>query len=381
MNIIIFIFSLIILVYCILILLYNKWFNALDTYKATYTASHIFFTVIIPARNEEQNIGTCLQSIIDNNYDSNFLEIIIIDDFSTDNTLQIVEDYKRKYYFIKAMEMKNLTNDKERINSYKKLAIQKAIEQARGEYIITTDADCIVPKKWLKNYNAYIYEKQSYFVAAPVKFIDKGSFLSKFQCLDFLSLQGITAASVSAGFHSMCNGANLCYKKEIFLEVNGFKGFEHLASGDDMFLMGKIQKKYPQKTHYLFAQNSIVETLPMPTIKTFINQRIRWASKADSYDDKRIVYVLFLVYFTNLLFLILFVLGFFNVQYFLWLGIFFVVKCIFEMIFMHSICKFFDQMYLLKYFPLAEPFHLLYTIVSGWLGKFGKYEWKGRRVK
>lgn len=373
--------GLLLFIYCVLIILYNGWFKKLTVYKPGSVSDTTHFSVIIPARNEEANIGKCLQSIIDNNYDASLLEIIVIDDYSTDATLDIVKAYQQQNNCVRFVEMKELVSEDEKINSYKKLAIQKAIERANGTYIITTDADCIVPKHWLRNFNAFIVEKDAYFIAAPVRFINDGSFLSIFQCLDFLSLQGITAASVSAGFHSMCNGANLCYKKNIFFEVDGFKGFEHLASGDDMFLMGKIQKKYPEKTQYIFSQNSIVSTLPMPTVKSFFNQRIRWASKADRYDDKRITAVLFLVYFTNFIFLLLFILGFFNLQYFLWLAIFYIVKVATEMIFMHNVCNFFKQKELLKYFPIMESFHIVYTLISGWLGKFGKYEWKGRSVQ
>lgn len=373
--------GLLVFLYCIIILLYNNWFNKLSVYKSAKSKESIFFTVIIPARNEENNIGNLLQSILNNNYNAHLLEIIVIDDYSTDNTLSVIKEWQKQSSFVQFIEMKDLVPEEEKINSYKKLAIQKAVERAKGEYIITTDADCIVPEKWLYNFNAFILEKDAFFIAAPVRFINDGSFLSIFQCLDFLSLQGITAASVSAGFHSMCNGANLCYKKDIFFEVDGFKGFEHLASGDDMFLMGKIQKKYPEKTQYIFSQDSIVSTLPMPTVKSFFNQRIRWASKADSYDDKRIVSVLFLVYFTNLVFLLLFILGFFNVQYFLWLLIFYIFKVAIEVIFMYNVCWFFRQSEILKYFPLMEGFHIIYTVISGWLGKFGKYEWKGRSVQ
>lgn len=373
--------GLLVVFYCTIILLYNHWFKKLLVYKPATSATDVAFSVIIPARNEENNIGNCIQSILENNYPNDLLEIIVIDDYSTDNTLSIIKDWQTKSKCVRFIEMKDLISEDEKINSYKKLAIQKAVERAGGTYIITTDADCIVPQKWLHNFNAFIQEKGAYFIAAPVRFINDGSFLSVFQCLDFLSLQGITAASVSAGFHSMCNGANLCYKKDIFFEVGGFKGFEHLASGDDMFLMRKIQKKYPDKTQYIFSQDSIVSTLPMPTVKSFFNQRIRWASKADRYDDKRIIAVLFLVYFTNLVFPLLFILGFFNVQYFLWLLIFYVFKVAIEMIFMRNVCKFFQQSALLKYFPFMEAFHIVYTLISGWLGKFGKYEWKGRSVQ
>ncbi len=140
--------------------------------------------------------------------------------------------------------------------------------------------------------NEYIHQSSAAFVAAPVSFINTHSFISLFQCLDFISLQGITAAAVSAGFHSMCNGANLAYSKTIFYAVGGFKGIDNIASGDDMLLMDKIQKKVPGSVGFLFSKTSVVQTLPMATWKDFINQRIRWASKTSKYKDKKIVAVL-----------------------------------------------------------------------------------------
>lgn len=372
--------ALLLIVYCGIIVLYTKWFRRLKPFTAIASEDSCFFSVIIPARDEEANIADCLLSIINNHYDKNLLEIIVIDDHSTDNTAKIITGLQQQHDCIRLIAMKDLVSPEEKINSYKKLAIQKAIALSKGDWIITTDADCMVPGNWLKNFNAFIRETNAVFIAAPVRFINSGSFLSIFQCLDFLSLQGITAASVSAGFHSMCNGANLCYKKSVFLEVDGFKGFEHLASGDDMFLMRKIQKKYPDRTRYIFSQDSIVSTLPMPTVTTFINQRIRWASKADSYDDKKVIAVLFLVYFFNLSFLFLLIAGCFNPLYFVWLLVFMAAKIAFEMNFMRYVCRFFRQEAILKYFPLMQPFHIAYTLISGWLGKFGTYQWKGRQV-
>src|SRR5207244_3009584 len=98
----------------------------------------------------------------------------------------------------------------------KKKAIELAINESKGEWIVTTDADCIVPIDWLINLASFIQVNDSVFVAAPVKVMDTGTFVSRFQCLDFMSLQGVTAASVSAGFHTMCNGANLAYQKKVF---------------------------------------------------------------------------------------------------------------------------------------------------------------------
>ena len=212
-----------------------------------------------------------------------------------------------------------------------------------------------------------------------------------FQALDFMMLQGITGASVHKKIHSMCNGANLAYTKKAFEEVGGFSGIDNIASGDDMLLMHKIYKRYPDKVMFLKSKDAIVQTAPVSSISEFFNQRIRWASKADKYDDKRIFAVLLLVYLFNLVLLLLPILTLFNpgklsiIHYplsiiNLWL-LLLVLKTSIELIFLYPVAKFFGKQTMLWLFPLMQPFHILYTVIAGWLGKFGHYTWKERKVK
>jgi cellulose synthase/poly-beta-1,6-N-acetylglucosamine synthase-like glycosyltransferase len=362
--------------YTVLLLLYRYWWSKTKTVTVNSTFQpSTGFSIIIPARNEEQNINACLQSIAQLNYPNELFEVIVMDDFSTDATVATAQQFP----FVKVLELKTLLNEK--INSYKKKAIELGIAASTGDYIVTTDADCIVPENWLYNFAFIIQQKPTVFIAAPVAMKEERSAIKVFQSLDFLSLQGITAASVGAGFHSMCNGANLCYSKEAFYKVDGFKGVDHIASGDDMLLMHKLYKQYPNEVHYCKAADSIVLTEPVETVAAFFRQRIRWASKADKYDDKRIFAVLLLVYLLNVWLLVLAISCFFisnNLQLLLLaLGI----KTIAELFFLFPVARFFQKQQLLVWFPLAQPFHIVYTVIAGWLGKFGNYEWKGRTVR
>ncbi|TWI83149.1 cellulose synthase/poly-beta-1,6-N-acetylglucosamine synthase-like glycosyltransferase [Lacibacter cauensis] len=362
--------------YTVLLLLYRYWWSKTKTVTVNRTFQpSTRFSIIIPARNEEQNINACLQSIAQLNYPNELFEVIVMDDFSTDATVATAQQFP----FVKVLELKTLLNEK--INSYKKKAIELGIVASTGDYIVTTDADCIVPENWLYNFAFIIQQKPTVFIAAPVAMKEERSAIKVFQSLDFLSLQGITAASVGAGFHSMCNGANLCYSKEAFYKVDGFKGVDHIASGDDMLLMHKLYNQYPNEVHYCKAADSIVLTEPVETVAAFFRQRIRWASKADKYDDKRIFVVLLLVYLLNVWLLVLAISCFFisnNLQLLLLaLGI----KTIAELFFLFPVARFFQKQQLLVWFPLAQPFHIVYTVIAGWLGKFGNYEWKGRTVR
>jgi cellulose synthase/poly-beta-1,6-N-acetylglucosamine synthase-like glycosyltransferase len=178
----------------------------------------------------------------------------------------------------------------------------------------------------------------------------------------------------------MCNGANLAYEKKAFNEVQGFRDIDDIPSGDDMLLMYKIYKKYPDQVFFLKNKNAVVATKPEATWSGFVNQRVRWASKADKYDDKRIFWTLLLVYVLNLLFAVLLIACFWNKSYLILLFVLILLKLAIEYPFVKSAATFFNQQRLMTYFPLMQPLHIIYTIAIGWLGKFGSYQWKGRKV-
>ena len=345
-------------------------------------------SVIVPARNEENNIGACLDSICNQTLSKDLYEVIVIDDHSTDATAEIVKTYNARN--VRLISLKDVIHS-QTTNSYKKKAIETAIANSTGDLIVTTDADCIVTPDWLDTITSFHYETNAVFIAMPVRYSCRNNFFEIFQSLDFMTLQGITGAAVYQRIHSMCNGANIAYSKKAFYQAGGFTGIDTIASGDDMLLMHKIWQQHPTAVYFLQSRKVIVQTQPMKTIKGFFNQRIRWASKADKYDDKRIFIVLLLVYFFNVLLLILPLLCLFNnyqlsiINYQLsllqfWLALL-IGKTIIELYFLYPVAKFFNQQKLLWWFPFAQPFHLLYTVIAGWLGKFGSYQWKERSVK
>ena len=376
------------IIYSALILYYAISWNSIPDIRHQTSDIRHKLSIIIPARNEEENIAACLDSICNQSYPKELYEVIVVDDHSTDNTAAIVKKYASQN--VKLISLKETLNG-EQLNSYKKKAIEIAIAQSGGELIITTDADCIVPPNWLQTIASFYNQTNAAFIAMPVAINCSNRFIEIFQALDFMTLQGITGASVYKKVHSMCNGANLAYTKKAFEEVNGFKGIDNIASGDDMLLMHKIYKQDAEKVFFLKSKEVIVQTAAVKTIKEFFNQRIRWASKADKYDDKRIFAVLLLVYLFNVLLIVLPVIAviknyqlsiinyqFTLLQFWIWLLI---GKTIIELVFLFPVAKFFNKQNLLWLFPIAQPFHILYTVIAGWLGKFGSYQWKERKVK
>jgi biofilm PGA synthesis N-glycosyltransferase PgaC len=357
--------------YSILIVYYWRSWVSIPGFTPSNRTQSTYISIIIPARNEEENIGELLTALQQQTYPKELFEIIVVNDHSTDSTTEVVKQFPG----VKLLELKD-----EIINSYKKKAIETGIAAASGELIVTTDADCIPPPAWLQIIASFKEKTTAGFIVAPVVFNCNSSPVQVFQAMDFMVLQGITGASVYKKILSMCNGANLAYERKLFYEVNGFDGIDHIASGDDMLLMHKIAKKYPDRIHYLKSTEAIVNTAPMKTWSAFFNQRIRWASKATHYDDKRIFWVLLLVYLFNLSFLVLAIAGFWNSYFWILFLIAWILKTIVELPFFYSLSQFFNKQWAVKFFFFFQPLHIFYTIISGLLGQFGKYEWKGRKV-
>jgi cellulose synthase/poly-beta-1,6-N-acetylglucosamine synthase-like glycosyltransferase len=374
-----------ILVYSGLIIFYRQsWLSIPEFFVSSEETNHTKISVIIPARNEEQNIGICLQSILQQKYSANLFEVIVVDDHSTDGTADIVKSFTTNN--VRLISLKDFT-DGTTLNSYKKKAIDVAIKQSTGTLIVTTDADCIVPATWLQSIASFYEKNNPAFIAAPVAYYNENNFLQIFQSLDFMTLQGITGASVYKKFHSMCNGANLAYERKAFDEVGGFKGIDTIASGDDMLLMHKIYQRYPERIQFLKSKEAIVQTQAMETLSDFFNQRIRWASKSDKFDDKRIFFVLVLVYFFNVWFLFTGILGLatlfinHNASILLLVMAMLVIKTFIELLFIYPVAAFFFKKKLLVWFAFSQPLHIIYTVIAGWLGKFGSYKWKERKVQ
>ena len=355
--------------YALLFFYYWLGWNSTPLFD-TKDLSNITFTVIVPARNEEKNIGMLLQSLMSQNYPRALYEVIVVDDHSDDQTASIASAFD-----VTVIPSPNTSN------SFKKKAIESAIQIAKGEYIITTDADCVADHAWLSTFASYIQLHQPIFVAAPVDLKGDGSLLHSFQELDFAMMQGITCASITQQLHAMSNGANLLYKKTAFYDVGGFSGIDHVASGDDMLLMERMQKIYPDRIHYLKSQNCIVRTEPQHTWQDFFNQRTRWASKSSHYKDAFLTGILVFVYAYNLWLVILATMAGFQKVSWSFVLIAILAKILIELPLLVSVLDFFKKIRKVLAFPFLQPLHIIYIVVAGVFSLRKTYMWKGRRVQ
>ena len=246
---------------------------------------------------------------------------------------------------------------------FKKRAIEAAIGAAKGELIVTTDADCLAQPNWL-NLIAEYYEKTGkYFIAAPVNFHEEKTYFERFQSLDYMGMMGVTGAGVEGKFTNMCNGANLAYQKKLFYEVGGFKGIDHVASGDDMLLMQKIARFHPNAIGFLKNPEATVFTKAKATVTGFLSQRLRWASKSSSYTEFFTVFQLATVFVFCWNILISLCLSIFYDTSFLPIFLLqFSIKTIADYFFLNMMSRFFNRTDLMRPFLPLQYLHILYII-------------------
>jgi poly-beta-1,6-N-acetyl-D-glucosamine synthase len=243
----------------------------------TFTISHdptTFISVIVACRNEQENLPVLLQYIAAQNYRSDLFEVIVVNDNSTDLTFQTASS-------IKGMPNLRIVDN---IGSGKKQALRTGINAAKGSLIITTDADCIMKENWIRTIAAYYEKWNPDLIICPVQLEMGHGFFRKFEELEFLSLQGVTAGSAIVQRATMCNGANLAFRREVYLN-NSEKLHDEIPSGDDIFLLQSIKKGNNSKICWLESADALVTTRSVSTVAGFMKQRTRWISKLRAYND------------------------------------------------------------------------------------------------
>lgn len=257
-------------------------FSRVKPYESKDTPVKTTFSIIIPFRTEEQNLHRLLESFAKLDYPRELFELIFVDDASEDFSTNVINKWRIENGMFQTTLLENIRLT----GSPKKDAISRAIPIVKSEWIITTDADCVAPKGWLRALDGYISQSGAEMIAGPVTYDGRNSLLHHFQCLDFLSLQGATVGSFGIGKAFMCNGANFAYTKKLFHDIGGFTGNEAIASGDDVFLLQKAVARFREKVHYLKSTAAIISTRPTDSWRSLMNQRVRWAAKTISYQSR-----------------------------------------------------------------------------------------------
>jgi hypothetical protein len=372
------------------------------TVNGTPSSALPFVSVIVPARDEAAAISRCLRSILANDYPADRFEVIVVDDLSEDETPERVADLMRQVnrHPVPAgieeaaggsppplapspegerLRLLRMPENLERAQAHKKRAITKGIAHARGEIILSTDADCAVRKGWIRAM-AGRFDAETALVSGPVLYPVGHSPVRHVQALEFLGLVAVGAGAIGIGRPNLCNGANVAYRKAVFDALGGFAGIDHLTSGDDELLMQKIAYETSWRVRFCPDREATVLTEGAPTLRAFFEQRRRWASKGTHYPDLTLratvgaIYVFYVALLAGALALP-------------WaprlakpLAGALALKALPEAALLGPACRHFGRGRLMGYFPLAQLAQIPYVVAIGAAGALGGYTWKGRRI-
>lgn len=370
-------FVLVLLVYVLTMAQLVYGFGKVKTYVAKLDATpKTFFSIVVPFRNEREHLPVLLESIRKLNYPIDLFEIILIDDFSEDDSVRFVYQWRMENGAFQFTLLENITVT----GSPKKDAIARAVPIAK-DWIVTTDADCALPEHWLATLDAYIQQHEVSMLAGAVTYTTKkSSFLQQFQQLDLMALQGATIGSFGLGLGFMCNGANFAYQKSLFESLGGFAGNKNIASGDDVFLLQKAVAEFPEKVHYLKSETAIVTTQPVKIWGDLFQQRLRWASKTQSYQSLFGKDLAVMVFAMNLSLIVALACVGFELMHWCELAVLFGVKFLVDSILLYKTNRFLTGKWM--WFLLLSS--LVYPFFCVWVAVFavgGGYRWKGRRFK
>jgi cellulose synthase/poly-beta-1,6-N-acetylglucosamine synthase-like glycosyltransferase len=339
------------------------------------TNEYPYISVIIPFRNESANIPASVNSMINQDYPPGRFEVIYIDDNSDDDSLYKLNAVNKPANFRVLSVNENAAS-----TGFKKRAVAFAINKAKGEIILTTDADCIHQPGWIRSM-ASLFDNNTGMAAGPVEFNEPGSLFGKIQQLEFRGLMLAGAGLIGSGTPVTCSAANLAYRKAVFNEVGGFNDNLNLSSGDDELLMQKIFLTGKYRVKFCISKDSLVKTNANKSLTDFFNQRKRWASKGIFYKDKLLVLHLILVFLYYLGILLSVAMLFISPFYFLLSGFSILGKVIPEYLVMQRGGRILFSKNHLKYIAAAELFQLIYILIAAFSGLWGNLKWKGRVVK
>ena len=330
-------------------------------------SSDCFITVVVAFRNEAQNLPRLLNNLQSQSLATNRFEILLVNDHSTDQWQQAMAPFQ-----LPNLKIINANQQG------KKQAIAQACKVAKGHIIVTTDADCQLQPLWLATISEQMQTQNADLLIGPVNLLSDGSWLQNIQQLDYRALQLCSAGAAKAHRPIMCSGANLAFRPEAYQQIHNNLKFDYL-SGDDMFLL-HAAKTQGMKIGFADHTLAVVHTPAEKSIRSFINQRIRWASKSKAYTDGDTIAVAIVVLMANASWVALMCLGLTNGMLFGLFVLTYLLKSIIEWQLFKTGETLFEKVTLMKFLS-TMPVHPFYTVGVAMAGFCMNVNWKGRRVE
>lgn len=348
--------------------------RGLDRTASGTNADRHSVTIIVAARNEEKNIATCLQHLLAQDYPQELLEIIAVDDRSTDGTAAAILKLQKEQSQVKLIQIRDCPAN----ISGKKNAIDKGIAGAQGSIIMTTDADCRPGRRWVAKIVTYFDPAVGMVAGYNPYQLPQGraSFFQRVLHLDYFAMACVAAATANLGYPVSCSGGNLAYRRKVY-ETLGFGSAAGLASGDDDLFLQRVREETNWEIRFASEQESCVPTQPPQNFREFVQQRIRYASKG-LYYSAPVRAALLATYFLNLFLVAGFVAAFASPLALATIAAAFGLKALGEFIFLRKGATVFATEVSSKLFLASAALHPFYITAAGLAGQLVSFNWKGR---
>ncbi|PJJ59571.1 glycosyltransferase [Hymenobacter chitinivorans] len=372
-------------VYAALMLGLRRGWEALPTVEPAVTPSTAppaaegpLFSVLIAARNEADNLPGLLHDLTLQSLPPGRFEVLLADDHSTDATARLVAEAARHCPFpLRLVALRELPG----AGTGKKAALQAALHHARAPWVVCTDADCRFGPDWLSTYAALVTTDAAVrFISGPVLLTGPNTAWQQLMGLEFAGLVGVGAAGIGRQSPTMCNGANLAYQRAAFTAVQGFAGNEHLASGDDEFLLHKLHAAFPGSIRFLRSPTALVSTAAPATLGALLRQRVRWASKWRHYRHLASQQLAVLVLGANVALFLGLLLTMLLPALGPWTLAAWALKLGADWWFLTPVLRFLGRPQWRRWLPVLQLLYAPYALATGLLGLRGSYVWKGRHL-
>jgi cellulose synthase/poly-beta-1,6-N-acetylglucosamine synthase-like glycosyltransferase len=332
-------------------------------------------SIVIPVRNEQHNIEDLISSINSTLYPQQNLQIVIVDDASEDGTLARLRHLAASQSNLVYI---SLSDPPDFQGSYKKRALTKGIELAKFPIIVTTDADCRFQPNWINALVSCVQLNQWVMATGPVVY-NSSKWFTPILNMELACLVAVGAVSLDYGAPNMCNGANLVFSKEKFLTIGGYSGFEQIVSGDDEFLLYKMNAQYPGRVGFVKSQQAVVETDPPISLTGLLDQRKRWASKWKAHKSISTQLLALLIFGFHLLFTTVIVLTLLGLYPWKLLLLQLVLKMIFEHLLVAPVLNFLGKRLRFQWFLFTQLVYSIYVVFIGIAAHLGSFNWKNRQ--
>lgn len=342
------------------------------TFEINQPLKPLPLSILIPFRNEEATILTCLNSLLNQKYPKELVEIICIDDHSTDRSSSIIQQSSFNNSHIKLIVNKG---------SGKKDAIRTGMEASEHNHILLTDADTTREENWLYIYsNLFRYKGIKVIVGTVLMEGQRSGPFTAMQELDYIGMMSLTITAIRKHWFVNASGANMAITKDIYLEYIDSTDDRGISSGDDVFLVQYAHKHHPGSILAPKNKDIIVKTSTENGWMTFFRQRIRWANKSFQYSNYRMTLIWAFIWFFHLSIIALFLNAVLFQGIFIKLLAFSIFsKLLADLIFLSATTSFYKKS-VIKYFFISEVYHFIYVVFIGFAAIFKiPFSWKERK--